>query len=410
VQQAHRCINYNFIKALFLFILTFFSLASQENQGQYPRPLPVKGDNENYSENKSLEKNEIPSKNPHKAALLGIIPGLGQAYVGNTYTAAGQALTFLGLYNTERHFRSQPDYIKYTDRDVKYSLNDAVIGYEFQKSGWVYNDLPYNAAVQNNDAYRNLSFALFSETNYDRDLRLWKQKQLAEENTLIRYGEYSRTSRSTVNADMLNNPVLSTMMYSVYSSYRDAGGAGEGRKSETINQLAFAPFNPDILKKPEVFIPIGIFAAMFGLTSKGGTPILVPSSVKRDGSLYVQSFVDGISPGIGEEAFFRGYLNHSLSTSYGPITGIGTSSLLFMLAHEGNADARDGRPARFLAGLYFGWVHYRNGYDIRPSVALHFWNNFLIGLAAMSQYKADPNYNKGQKDVYFMPIQFTFNL
>jgi membrane protease YdiL (CAAX protease family) len=73
-----------------------------------------------------------------------------------------------------------------------------------------------------------------------------------------------------------------------------------------------------------------------------------------------------MSPGIGEEAFFRGYLNHSLSTSYGPVTGIGTSSLLFMLAHEGNTDASSGRPARLLAGLYLGWLHYKSGYDIRP--------------------------------------------
>ena len=182
------------------------------------------------------------------------------------------------------------------------------------------------------------------------------------------------------------------------------------KKSETINQLAFAPFNPDILKRPEVFIPITIMAGIFGIGAKSGDPILVPSSVKRDGSLYLKGFVDGISPGIGEEAFFRGYLNHSLSTNYGPVAGIGTSSLLFMLAHEGNADATSGRPARLLAGIYLGWLHYKSGYDIRPGTAVHFWNNFLISLAAMSQYKADPNYDKGQRDVYFMPVQFTFTM
>ena len=155
---------------------------------------------------------------------------------------------------------------------------------------------------------------------------------------------------------------------------------------------------------------IAVLAAFIGFGANSGDPILVPTSVKRDGSLYGKAFIDGMSPGIGEEAFFRGYLNHSLSTSYGPVAGIGTSSVLFMLAHEGNEDARDGRLARFLAGVYFGWIHYRNGYDIRPSIAVHFWNNFFIGLAMMSQYKADPNYDKGQRDVYFMPIQFTFSM
>lgn len=383
-------------RILLILLFTCFTLAAEEEKRDNKEQAP--------------EKKEEVRKNPHFAALLGIVPGVGQAYVGNIYTAGIQAGTFLSLYNLERYYRQQPDYIDQKDREVKFDLNDAIVGYQFQKNGWVYNDLPYKATVQNNDNYQNSGIAIFSETNYDRDLRLWKQRQLAEENTLVKYGDYSRTSRNTVNADMLNNPILSTMMYSVYSAYRDAGGTGEAKKSETLNQLAFAPFNPDVLRKPEVFIPIAIFAGVFGLSAKGGNPILVPPSVKRDGSLYAQSFVDGISPGIGEEAFFRGYLNHSLSTSYGPIGGIGSSSLLFMLAHEGNADARDGRAARLLAGVYLGWIHYRNGYDIRPGIAVHFWNNFLIGLASMSQYKADENYNKGQRDVFFMPIQFTFTM
>ncbi|MBK8398936.1 MAG: CPBP family intramembrane metalloprotease [Leptospiraceae bacterium] len=383
----------------FVLLLLFFSFSvlPQEKLDNYVEPLPEK-------------KNTSSEKSPRLAALLGIVPGLGQAYVGNYYSGAGQGLMFIGLYDAERNFRRQPDYIKYSDREVKFDLNDAVVGYELQKNGWVYNDLPYRAAVRTNEKYQDLNYPIFSETNYDRDIRLWKEKQLAEENTLLKYGNYSRTSRSTVNADTLNNPILSTMMYSIYSSYRDAGAMGEERKSETINELAYAPFNYKILQKPEVIAPIAILALFMGVGSRGGDPILMPSSVKRDGSMYAKAFIDGISPGIGEEAFFRGYLNHSLSTSYGPVTGIGTSSVLFMLAHEGNEDARDGRFARLLAGVYLGWIHYRNAYDIRPGIAVHFWNNFLIGLAMMSRYKADPNYDKGQRDVYFMPIQFTFSM
>ncbi|HMV43358.1 MAG TPA: CPBP family intramembrane metalloprotease [Leptospiraceae bacterium] len=388
---------YRYATVLLLLLFAFSKLFPQENQTLEPTQNPDK-------------KETTPEKNPHYAALLGIVPGVGQAYIGNYYTGAAQAGTFLSIYNLERYYRSQPDYISYKDREVKFDFNDAVVGYTFQKNGWVYNDLPLKAAVQENDQYKNLSFALFSETRYDRDLRLWKERQLAEENTFIKYGTYSRTSRNTVYADMLNNPVLSTMMYSIYSAYRDAGALGDTKKSETLAQIAYAPFNPDILKKPEVYIPITILGGFFALYSKSGNPILVPSSVKRDGSLYMQAFTDGISPAIGEEAFFRGYLNHTLTTNYGPVAGIGTSSLLFMLAHEGNSDAREGRIARYLAGIYFGWIHYKNGYDIRPGTAVHFWNNFFIGLAAMSQYKADPNYDKGQRDVFFMPIQFTFNL
>jgi hypothetical protein len=66
-------------------------LAAQENQDKKPEPLP--------------EKKETPSKNPHLAALLGIVPGVGQAYVGNIYSAGMQAGTFLSLYNLERYYR-----------------------------------------------------------------------------------------------------------------------------------------------------------------------------------------------------------------------------------------------------------------------------------------------------------------
>jgi hypothetical protein len=125
-----------------LLLVTIAPISSQEIEEVKPIP--------------KLEKKEISSKNPKIAALLGVIPGVGQAYVGNNYTAAGQALTFLGLYNTERHFRRQPDYIKYTDREVKFDFNDAVIGYEFQKNGWV-RQPPCNQHSRRNSCRRLFS-------------------------------------------------------------------------------------------------------------------------------------------------------------------------------------------------------------------------------------------------------------
>ncbi|MCB1190018.1 MAG: CPBP family intramembrane metalloprotease [Leptospiraceae bacterium] len=390
----------------FILVLIFLHQSLLFSQEADKEDTPIKEEKHSEQTKEDLKN----KKSPHLAALLGVIPGLGQFYLGNHRTSAVQLISFLSINAAENHFRSQPDYINYYDRDVKFDINEAVIGYSLQKNGWVYNDMPYKVVLQDQKFYKDLGYPIFSETTFDRELRLWKERKLAEENTFVKYGEYSRTSRSSVYADMLNNPVLSIMMYSVYSSYRDAGGSGEEKKTETINQLAFAPFNPSILKKTEVFIPIAFFAALAAATYKWGNPILLPRSVKRDGSLYLEAFVDGISPAIGEEAFFRGYVNHSVSSRFGPAAGIGTSSLLFMLAHEANSDAKEGRVGRMLAGLYFGWLHYRNNYDIRPGIAVHFWNNFLIGLSMMAQYKADRNYDKSQKEVYFMPINFTFQL
>lgn len=345
--------------------------------------------------NSVREKSEwgkYKTPNPRLAALFGIIPGLGQAYLGDYTTAGVQAGTFVGLASLRRQFLNRPDYIPYDQREVKFDMFDAALGVYAQRSGMVYNDLP-----------------VFSETRFDRNLRLWKEGRLAELNTFVKYGEYTRESRSSIYADSLSNPMLSTIFYSIYSSYRDAGGLGEHRKSETFTELAYAPFNYQVLKKPMVIVPILTIAFLSALSFNGGDDtVLVPKSIKKDGSLYYSTFMTGISPGIGEEAYFRGVLNYNLCMRIGPYWGVGTSSTIFMLAHEGNSDAKAGRPTRLLVGLYLGLLHVASGYDIRPSIAVHFWFNFLISLAQISNYKADPNYDKSQREVFFMPMEYTF--
>jgi membrane protease YdiL (CAAX protease family) len=330
---------------------------------------------------------------------------MGQAYIGNYTTAGVQFGMFVGIEGTRRHFSGQPDYIDSKKREVTFSTESVLIGYGFQRSGLTYTDIPLPIS----DDFK------WSETKFERDYRLIKEKRFAEQNTYIKYGEYTRTNRNTYYSDMLSNPVLSLSLYSIYSSYRDAGGLGEYKKSESIEDLAIAPFNPNVLKLPFVYGPLLAISLFFGLgqvVNDGSNPILLPESLKKDGSLYAGAFVSGISPAIGEEAFFRGYLNHRLSMSplLGPYGGLGVSSTIFMLAHEGNADAKDGRFVRLLGGLYFGYIHMIYGYDLRPSIAAHFWYNFLIGLSELSKYKSDPNYDKSERDVFFMPLSYTLQI
>lgn len=335
-------------------------------------------------------KPKTPS--PRMASLLGIIPGLGHAYLGDYKSMGAHLGAFSLFFSVGSAYASKPDYISPENRQVRFDLYDAIFGYFFQKNGYVYTDLP-----------------LFSETKFDRNLRLFQERQLAEVNTFMKYGPYTRSSRSTLISDAMGNPILSTTLYSIYSSYRDAGGLGEYKKSESILDLAYSPFNPRVLKSPLVLAPILVLAGLFALEPKDpNNPILIQRSTKRDGTLYAVSFINGMSPAIGEEAFFRGYLNHNLSMAFGPYWGIGISGFIFMLAHEGNSDAEEGRLARLLAGWYLGMLHVLAGYDIRPSVALHFWWNFLIGLSQIQKYKADPNWNKTQQEVFYMPIQYTF--
>jgi membrane protease YdiL (CAAX protease family) len=373
-----------------MFLGIIFSISGQEEY-QFRKLEDMKPITDQEREKSEFGKDRDPS--PRLAAFLGIIPGLGQAYIGDHLSFGVQAGTFLGISSLRRQFLNRPDYIPYDEREVKFDIVDASLGAFAQRNGLVYTDLP-----------------IWSETKFDRNLRLYKEGQLAELNTFIKYGNYSRESRSTIYADSLSNPMLSSIFYSIYSSYRDAGGLGEYKKLETFADLAYAPFNYQVLKKPLVFVPILGIAFLSAVASYGATgePTLVPKSVKQDGSLYYASFMTGISPAIGEEAYFRGVLNYNLSMRFGPHIGVGTSGIIFMLAHEGNSDARQGRPIRLLAGLYLGFLHVASGYDIRPSVAVHFWFNFLVSLGQIASYKPDPNYNKSQREVFFMPIEYTF--
>jgi membrane protease YdiL (CAAX protease family) len=392
------------VKYSILLFLTFLScILSADDLKEYNS---IQDSQKEIAERRRSEPPRLPSSpNPATAALLGIIPGMGQAYIGNYTTAGVQFGMFIGIQSTRNHFSSQPDYINSKNREVTFSTESVLIGYGFQRSGLTYTDVPLPIS----DDFK------WSETKFERDYRLIKEKRFAEQNTYIKYGEYTRTNRTTYYSDMLSNPVLSLSLYSIYSSYRDAGGLGEYKKSESIEDLAFAPFNPNVLKLPFVYAPllaISLFLGLGQVVNDGSNPILLPESLKKDGSLYAGAFVSGISPAIGEEAFFRGYLNHRLSMSplLGPYGGLGVSSTIFMLAHEGNSDARDGRLVRLLGGFYFGYIHMLYGYDLRPSIAAHFWYNFLIGLSEISRYKSDPNYDKSERDVFFMPLSYTLQI
>ena len=378
----------NSMKLLFLlWFLLHLSLFAQEDWWNEP-------DLEKQTEKqKNLAKWGQPkTPSPRMASLLGMIPGLGHAYLGDYKTMGSHLGAFSLFFGVGSIYANKPDYISPENREVKFDLYDATLGYLLQKNGYVYNDIP-----------------LISESRFDRNLRLYKERELAEVNTFIKYGPYTRSSRSTLVSDSMGNPMLATIMYSIYSSYRDAGGLGDYKKSESILDLAYSPFNPQVLKSPFVFAPIIFLAGLLSLAPNDpNNPTLIQKSTKRDGTLVAVSFIDGMSPAIGEEAFFRGYLNHNLCMSYGPYWGIGISGTIFMLAHEGNPDAREGRASRFLVGLYLGIVHVLSGYDLRPSVALHFWWNFLVGLSQIRSYKADPNWNKTQQEVFYMPIQYTF--
>ena len=73
---------------------------------------------------------------------------------------------------------------------------------------------------------------------------------------------------------------------------------------------------------------------------------------------------------MGEELFFRGYLQSRLVQRWGRWMGIGVSSLAFGFIHFDPLHS----TFAFCIGLFLGWVADRSG-SIRPAMFMHVLNN-----------------------------------
>lgn len=86
----------------------------------------------------------------------------------------------------------------------------------------------------------------------------------------------------------------------------------------------------------------------------------------------------GVGAGVGEELFFRGYVQTRLAQRWGATASIAVSAALFGVAH---LDPLHGAFA-FLVGLFLGWVSLRSG-SVRSTVIAHVVNN-AASVAAMA--------------------------
>lgn len=133
-----------------------------------------------------------------------------------------------------------------------------------------------------------------------------------------------------------------------------------------------------MIKKPEVWGGLlGAFVVASGVT-------YLSKALSVGGEVYPAM---ALPIGIGEEAFFRGFLQPQLSEVLTPWGGITASSVAFGAAHIGNAwdmDRRDRRsyysfvlPYLTTFGVYLGWLTYKNN-SLQECVALHTWYDFII--------------------------------
>ncbi len=321
------------------------------------------------------------------AMLWSILPGGGQIALGNYQAGIAQALLFLSAGGMARHFVSQPDYIKGADRAVEFDIFQIYLSNEMQRRNLLYRDIP-----------------VFNETPYERILRMTRDGRLTEINPLLEYGPYDRLSVSTVNAELAAQSAQHVLLYSVYSTYRDLGRAPAHESG--YFDLASSPFRPQYLIDPHVFLPLLILAASAAASpSSGGRVTLVPPGMKSGhGDLYTG--VISFNAGVSEEAFFRGFLNTSFSRSMGPLLGGLLSGVLFGAAHFDGTLASVSFPT--VAGFYFAYLHYTNGFDIRPGIALHFWWDVIVIALEVRNWKEDRRVSLNQQQVHFMPTLFQY--
>lgn len=342
---------------------------------------------------RSIPASHRGSISPNKAALLGIVPGLGQAVLGNYGTAMFQFGLFSGSIASAGTLASRDDYIEFEDRRVTYDLEEVLLGRELSRQGVLYSD---------NALYTMPPFSL--ETAYDRQMRMIKDGKIAETNPLVEYGEYNRTNTRTEMAGAYGLMAQSTIFYSVYSSYRDAGG---GRHDERIEELLIAPFRWKYLSSPWVYVPLAFLAGAIGSSGPSNDTTLVNDRFMNDGTREFLTVYQSMNAAVAEEAFFRGYMNHTLSRRHGPFTGGLISGTLFGLAHlQGGAPVGSVLP-QTMYGYYFAFLQHKNGGDIREGIALHFWWDVIIFAYQFQAYKADRRHSRSKMEVNFMPISYT---
>ncbi len=90
------------------------------------------------------------------------------------------------------------------------------------------------------------------------------------------------------------------------------------------------------------------------------------------GAFVVALAVGGVLVPIGEELFFRGYVQSRLCRRWGTWPGIAWTALFFALAHLDPIHS----ASALVAGIYLGWVAQRTGSTV-PGIVVHAVNNVV---------------------------------
>ncbi len=136
---------------------------------------------------------------------------------------------------------------------------------------------------------------------------------------------------------------------------------------DTLPKLALAPFDFKFMSRWTTLVPLGLVAALIsaGVSSENNTYTMSSSD---------WAFTSGVSyhAGVGEEAFFRGFLYPYFYEKFdNQLIASGASSLVFAAGH---VSPNNSIPwVQFAFGTYMDYLTTQNKWSIQESIFIHFW-------------------------------------
>ena len=202
-----------------------------------------------------------------------------------------------------------------------------------------------------------------------------------------------------LQGDFLQEIGLKYHMVNVYDSYRRSGASGgQGIDDTSIRDLFLSPFQTENLESPWVYIGlVGSLAAHAIMYSTQGTtsttPLTARSNIQYD-ALY--GAVYPVGSGAPEEMFYRGFLQNEFYEMTGtPYAAVPLSAAAFMFSHSS-----DGYLGAGALGLYLGTLTYLEKGRLSKSIAIHFWNDVIMGAFAIAALNRNA-YSSSVRPIYF---------
>jgi membrane protease YdiL (CAAX protease family) len=171
---------------------------------------------------------------------------------------------------------------------------------------------------------------------------------------------------------------------------------------DSLGEMAMAPFSGEVLARPSVWAGIagslgaGILVSAIvdhGIDTRnaGKRPVIFGRELNTAVGYPLAGAIGAglfAHVAIAEEMAFRGVLQSSWARSMDETRGWLYASAVFGLAHSSNIAFLDrdqrltylavGVPFITLLGTWLGFAYRSSGYSLAPSVAIHFWYDFLI--------------------------------